>query len=80
MIELKKNVKRKKIDNQQKGKGRSSMLALRCSELACVAKGSDHSTLKILSPKQILQRLPIAVAQVKAGDTLLNLLNEIKTN
>ena len=30
--------------------------------------------LKILTPKQMLQRLPIALAQVKAG----NNLNEIK--
>ena len=28
----------------------------------------DHSKLKILSPKQMLQRLPIALAQVKAGN------------
>ena len=34
--------------------------------------------LKILSPKQMLQRLPIALAQVKAGNTSENLLNEIK--
>ena len=26
--------------------------------------------LKILAPKQLLQRLPIALAQVKAGNTL----------
>ena len=34
--------------------------------------------LKILSPKQMLQRFPIALAQVKAGDTFENLLNEIR--
>ena len=34
--------------------------------------------LKILTPKQMLQRLPIARAQVKAGNTLENLLNEIR--
>ena len=28
----------------------------------------DHSKLKILSAKQMLQRLPIALAQVKAGN------------
>ena len=33
---------------------------------------------KILTPKEMLQRLPIAVAQVKAGNTSKNLLNEIK--
>ena len=34
--------------------------------------------LKILSPKQVLQRLPIALAQVKVGNTSENLLNEIR--
>ena len=34
--------------------------------------------LKILTPKQMLQRLPIAVAQVKAGSASENLLNEIR--
>ena len=34
--------------------------------------------LKILSPKQMLQRLSIALAQVKAGNTSENLLNEIR--
>ena len=34
--------------------------------------------LKILTPKQILRRLPIALAQVKAGNNSENLLNEIR--
>ena len=33
--------------------------------------------LKILTLKQMLQRLPIALAQVKAGNTSENLLNEV---
>ena len=33
--------------------------------------------LKIVTPKQMLQRLPIAFAQVKAGNASENLLNEI---
>ena len=32
--------------------------------------------LKILTPKQIIQRLPIALAQVKARNNSENLLNE----
>ena len=32
----------------------------------------------MLSPEQILQRLPIALAQVKADNTSENLLNEIR--
>ena len=38
-------------------------------------KGTGH---KILTPKQMLQRLPIALAQVKADSTSENLLNEIR--
>ena len=34
--------------------------------------------LKVLSPKQMLQRLPIALAQVKAGNNSESLLNEIR--
>ena len=43
------------------GKGIPSM----STRVACVGKVSDHSNLKILSPKQMLQRLIIALAQVK---------------
>ena len=38
----------------------------------------NETGLKILTPKQILQRLPIALAQVKAGNNSENLLNEIR--
>ena len=34
--------------------------------------------IKILTPKQMLQRLPITLAQVKAANTSENLLNEIR--
>ena len=34
--------------------------------------------LKILTPKKMLQRLPIALAQVKAGNNSERLLNEIR--
>ena len=38
----------------------------------------DNSKFKILTPKQIIQRLPIALAQVKAGNNSKSLLNEIR--
>ena len=38
----------------------------------------DHSKLKKLSPKQMLQKLPIALGQVKAGNNSENLLNKIR--
>ena len=42
------------------------------------AKGTKGTGLKILTPKQMLQRLPIALAQVKTGNNLESLLNEIR--
>ena len=41
-------------------------------------EGKHGKGLKILTPKQMLQRLPIALAQVKAGKTSENLLNQIR--
>ena len=34
--------------------------------------------LKILTPNQMLKRLPIALAQIKAGNNSESLLNEIR--
>ena len=42
------------------------------------AKEQEEAGLKILTPKQILQRLPIALAQVKEGNNSESLLNEIR--
>ena len=41
-------------------------------------KATKVEGLKILSPKQMVQRLTITLTQVKAGDTSENLLNEIR--
>ena len=41
-------------------------------------KETKGTGLKILTPKQMLQRLPIALAQVKAGNNSESLLNEIR--
>ena len=54
------------------------MLASCPSDLAHEAKVSDHSDLKLLSPKQMLQGFPIALAQLEAGNTSQNLINEIR--
>ena len=39
---------------------------------------TTRTGIKILTPKQMLQRLPIALAQVKAGNNSESLLNEIR--
>ena len=41
-------------------------------------KEQEGTGLKILTPKQMLQRLPIALAQVKAGNNSESLLNGIR--
>ena len=41
-------------------------------------KATEVEGLKVLTPKQILQRSPIALTQAKASNTSENLLNEYK--
>ena len=59
---------------QRDGKKRINFLA----RAVHIAKASDHKQFKIITPKQMLQILAIALAQVKAGKTSENLLNEIR--
>ena len=55
---------------------------LMMSEAKCKSKQNETKgkRLKILTPKPMLQRFPIALAQVKAGNNSENLLNEIRQN
>ena len=46
--------------------------------IARINKVSERKQLKVLTPKQTLQKLPIALVQVKADNTSENLLNEIR--
>ena len=41
-------------------------------------KATEGTRLKILTPKQMLQRLPVALAQAKTGNNSESLLNEIR--
>ena len=41
-------------------------------------KATKGTRLKLLTPTQMLQRLPKALAQVKAGNNSESLLNEIR--
>ena len=54
--------------------------SLMMSEAKIKAKENETkgTGLKILTPKQMLQKLPIALAQVKTGNNSENLLNEIR--
>ena len=60
-------------------KGREVVLKAFQSGLFQVSKESQESKgLKILTPNQMLKRLPIALAQVKTGNNSESLLNEIR--
>ena len=48
------------------------------SEAKTKARATKGTGLKILTPKQMLQRLSIALAQVKAGNNSESLLNKIR--
>ena len=43
-----------------------------------IYESKQATGLKILSHKQMLQRLPVALAQIKAGNNSESLLNEIR--
>ena len=49
--------------------------SLMMSEAIAKVKSTKGTGLKILTPKQILQQLPIALALVKAGSNSESLLN-----
>ena len=48
------------------------------SDIPLFTSKETGTGLKILTPKQMLQRLQIALAQVKAGNNSESLLNEIR--
>ena len=47
-------------------------------EAKILAREQEGEGLKILTPNQMLKRLPIALAQIKAGNNSEGLLNEIR--
>ena len=47
-------------------------------EVKKLAKEQEETGLKILTPNQMLKILPIALAQIKAGNNSESLLNEIR--
>ena len=54
-------------------------MVLEAKRLAKEQKGTGaNEMLKILTPNQMLKRLPIALAQVKAGNNSESSLNEIR--
>ena len=54
------------------------MLALHPSDLARLPKVFDRMLLKKSAPMQMLRKLPVALALVKACNTSENLLSEVR--
>ena len=65
-----------KLEESQKGEGVNKISRVNASEHSEQSEWNER--LKILTPNQMLKRLPIALAQVKAGNNSESLLNEIR--
>ena len=74
---LKKIIKpnNKKVDEQS---DTTNMLELESEESAEQRRNQQGKGFKILTPNQMLSRLPISLAQLKAGNNSEKLKNEIK--
>ena len=74
MIELRNSINSKEIPENENPKKVVHIV----ENIIDFNKKQKGKGTKILTPKQMLQRLPIALPQVKAGNTSKNLSNEIR--
>ena len=58
--------------------GTTDMLDLVSEESAAQRKNQQGKGLKILTPNQMISRIPISLAQLKAGNNSEKLKNEIR--
>ena len=74
MIELRNSINSKEIPENENPKKLVNII----EKIIDFNKKQKDKGLKISTPKQMLQRLPIALAQIKAGNISENILNEIR--
>ena len=74
LIDLRKGINRKEIPEKENPKKVADIV----EKTLEFHKGQKGKGIKILTPIQMLQRLPIALAQVRAGNTSENLSNETR--
>ena len=74
MIDLRNAIIRKEIPENEKANKMVNIV----EKILDFNKQQKGKEIKILTPKQMLQGLPIALAQVKASNTSENFLNEIR--
>ena len=83
LTDLRNNINRKEISENEIRKKVADIVE-KILEFNKLQKGYgipsdfDRTQLKILTPKKMFQRLPIALAQVKTGNASENLLNDIR--
>ena len=80
MIDLRNDINRKDIPEKENPKNVAHIVEKildfnKQQEGKGLCKVSDRERIKILTPKQILQRLPIALVQVKTGNTSTIFMN-----
>ena len=74
-----KMIKKKKLSNSAQNLYYGRELVINAFKSGLFPLKSTTGTgLKVLAPKQMLQRLPIVLAQVKAGNNSESLLNKIR--
>ena len=74
LINLRNNINRKEISENE----HPTKVVKIVEKIVDFNKQQKGKRIEILTPKQKLQRLPMALAQVKVGNTSENLLNEIR--
>ena len=74
MIDLRNDINRKDIPENENLKKVVDIV----EKIIDCNKQQKGKGIKILTPKQMLRRLPVALAQVKASNASENVLNEIK--
>ena len=74
MIDLRNDINRKEIPEIWNPKKVADIVG----RVLNFNKQQKDQGIKLLTPKQMLQRLPIALTQVKAGNTFEHLLNEMR--
>ena len=74
MIELRHSINSKEIPENENPKNVVNVV----EKIIIFNKKQKGKRINILTHRQMLQRLPIALVQVKAGHTSENLLNEIR--
>ena len=78
ILSLLKDIPKFKNKKTDKHPGTTDMPELESEEFAEQEKKQEAKGLRILTPSQMLSRLPISLAQLKAGNNSEKLKNEIR--